>query len=338
MNLSLLSKYKSAFVSYWLGRVSLKYPPLFYSLEATNVCNYRCKYCPQGNPNGQEFKKGQMSTVLFESILKQIAGLRPVSQLYLTGNGEPLMHPSLEEFIFISNKYGFIPSFSSNGSLFSQERIRSLSGSGKFFLTVDFSPSKEIYETYRSGGSWNTVHSNLKNLLASKKKPNRDYPKIEIRDMSTIAISSQKEREKSFLDLKRLFKDFPVDRFSQLKVHRWTGNIDRKIVPSQDQGSKYRLCTHPWSLFVITWNGEVLPCCRDFGSEYVIGKIDGEDGISDIWNNERTKFLREALVSKRPDRISICRNCDRPWTGGSVASTKPEMLKKILWEKIAGTP
>ena len=357
MNLSLLSRYKSAFTSYSFGKTFLKYPPLFYSIEATNICNYRCKYCPQSVPD-QVIKKGQMSTVLFESILKKIAQLKPVSQIYLTGNGEPLMHPDLEEFISLSNKYGFIPSFSSNGSLFSKERIKSLFDAGKFSLTVDFSPSKEIYETYRLGGSWDTVYANLKNLLVLKKKLERDYPKIEIRDMSTIALSPQKEKylpnlnqvklkldtperlsqkEKSLSDLKGLFKDLPVDRFSQLKVHRWIGNIDQKIIPTQVKGNKYKLCTHPWSLFVITWKGEVLACCRDFGSEYVIGKIEGEDGILEIWNNERVKFLREALVSKKPDKINICKNCDRPWTGGSVARSKPEMIKKILWEKIAGS-
>lgn len=360
MNLHLLSRYKSAFISYSFGKIFLKYPPLFYSIEATNICNYQCKYCPQSSSD-EKIKKGQMSVVLFESILKQIIPLKPISQIYLTGSGEPLMHPDLEEFIRLSNKYGFIPSFSSNGSLFSKERIKSLMESGKFSLTVDFSPSKEIYEAYRSGGYWDTVHINLKNLLVLKKNLDRDYPKIEIRDMSTIALSSQekrgdflsslnqvklkldtpgrlsqKEREKSLSNLKDLFKDLLVDRFSQLKVHRWIGNIDQSVVPFQTPKSKYKLCTHPWSIFVITWNGEVLPCCRDFGSEYVIGKIEGEDGILDIWNNERIKFLREALVNKRPDRINICKNCDRPWTGGSVARTKPQMIKKILWEKIAG--
>ena len=334
MNLSLLSRYKSAFISYSFGKTFLKYPPLFYSIEATNICNYRCKYCPQSNPDDKGIKKGQMSTVLFESTLKRITQLKPISQVYLTGNGEPLMHPDLEEFIKLSNRYGFIPSFSSNGSLLSQERIKSLLDSGKFLLTVDFSPSKKIYETYRSGGYWDTLYANLKNLLILKKKLSKDYPKIEIRDMSTIAISSQKEREKSLFDLKSLFKDFPVDRFSQLQVHRWIGNIDHKIIPSQVKGNKYKLCTHPWSIFVITWKGEVLPCCRDFGAEYVIGKIDGEDGILDLWNNGRIEFLREALVSKRPDRINICKDCDRPLTGGSVAITKPDMIKKILWEKI----
>ena len=311
----------------------MKYPPLFYSIEVTNRCNYRCKYCPQGNPETQQFKKGQMSVVLFESILKKITPQKPIAQIYLTGSGEPLMHPDLEEFIFLSNKYGFIPSFSSNGSLLSKERIKSLLDSGKFSLTVDFSPNKEIYETYRKGGAWDTVYTNLKNLLLYKKKLGRDYPKIEIRDMSTIALSSQKERQKSLSDLKNLFTDLSVDRFSQLKAHRWIGNIDQRIIPAPGRGNKYKLCTHPWSIFVITWNGEALPCCRDFRSEYVLGKIEGEDNILDIWNNGRIKFLRDALVSKRPDRINICKNCDRPWTGGSVASTKLGMIKKILWEK-----
>ena len=335
MNLSLLSRYGSAFLSYWLGRTFLRCPPLFFSIEATNICNYQCKYCPQGNPDVRDFKKGRMSTALFEHILKQISQLRPVSQVYLTGNGEPLMHPDLEKFISLSNQHGFIPSFSSNASLFSKERTKSLLESGKFLLTADFSPSKEIYETYRSEGCWDTVYANLKNLLGLKKKSRKDYPKVEIRDMSTIAVSSPKEREKSLSDLKGLFKNLPVERFSQLKVHGWTGNIDQRIAPAQVKGNAYKLCTHPWSIFVITWSGEVLACCRDFGSEYVIGRIDGEEGILNIWNNQRIRSLRKTLVDKRPHEINICKNCDRPLTGGSVARSKPEMIKKILWEKVA---
>ena len=153
--------------------------------------------------------------------------------------------------------------------------------------------------------------------------------------MSTIAVSSPKEREKSLSDLKGLFKNLPVERFSQLKVHGWTGNIDQRIAPAQVKGNAYKLCTHPWSIFVITWSGEVLACCRDFGSEYVIGRIDGEEGILNIWNNQRIRSLRKTLVNKRPHEINICKNCDRPLTGGSVARSKPEMIKKILWEKVA---
>ncbi len=335
MNLRLLTRYASAFISYWIGKTHLRYPPLFYSIEATNICNYRCTYCPQGTPQGEGFKKGRMSTELFEHILKQISRLKPVSQIYLTGSGEPLMHPHLERFISLANQYGFVPNFSSNGSLFTEKRSKSLLNSGRFSLTVDFSPSREIYESYRTGGNWETVCSNLKILLLLKKNSKGNYPNIEIRDMSTFSLNSLQEREGSLSDLKGLFKNLPVNRFSQLKVHTWTGNVDPKITPARVKGKRYKLCTHPWSIFVITYRGDVLACCRDFGSEYVIGKIDGEEGILDIWNNQRITSLRKALAKKRPHQINICRNCDRPLTGGSVARSKPEMIKKILWEKIA---
>ena len=278
--------------------------------------------------------KGRMNLSLFEDILKKISQQKPVAQIYLTGSGEPLMHPELEKFISLSNQYGFIPSFSSNGSLFSEERIKSLLGTGKFSLTVDFSPSREIYETNRTGGNWDTVYNNLKNLLNAKRKSGGNYPKVEIRDMSTIALISLKEREKSLSDLKSMFDNLPVDRFSQLKVHGWTGNVDQKISDSARNKNKYRLCTHPWSIFVITWSGEVLPCCRDFGAEYVLGKMDGDNGTLGIWNNEKTRSLRKALREKKPQGINICRNCDRPWTGGSVGRSKRQIVKRIFWEKV----
>ena len=334
MNLKLISKYRSAFFSYWFGKTSLKYSPLFYSIEVTNICNYRCKYCPQSNQDYHSLKKGRMNLSLFEEILKKISKQKPVAQIYLTGSGEPLMHPELEKFVSLSNQFGFIPSFSSNGSLFTEERIESLMKSGKFSLTVDFSPYRELYETNRVGGNWDTVNKNLKNLLNAKRKSLRDYPKVEIRDMSTIALGSPKERDKSLSDLKRMFDNLPVDRYSQLKVHGWTGNVDQRISADTIKRNRYRLCTHPWSIFVITWSGKVLPCCRDFGSEYVLGKMDGENGTSGIWNNEKIRSLRKALKEKKPQEINICQHCDRPWTGGSVARSKPQMIKRILWEKI----
>jgi radical SAM protein with 4Fe4S-binding SPASM domain len=132
-----------------------------------------------------------------------------------------------------------------------------------------------------------------------------------------------------------MFRDLPVDRFSQLEVHRWTGNVDPNLARARSKPGKYKLCTHPWSIFVITSSGEVVACCRDFESGYVAGRIDGELSIMDIWNNQKMRSLRRALAEKRPHDIRICSDCDRPFTGGSVAHTKPQMLKKILWDKIA---
>lgn len=272
---------------------------------------------------------------MFESILKQIVKLRPISRLYLTGTGEPLLHPQLEKFISLSNQYGLVPSFSSNGSLFVPERSRSLLDSGRFLLTVDFSPNKKLFEDFRCGGSWETVYANLKNLLALKRESGKDNPQVEIRDMSPIALDSVAEKEESLSELRRMFVGLPVERFSQLKPHRWIGNIDKDILAAKAEGRSYKLCTHPWSIFVIAWNGVVVACCRDFGCQYVVGKIGDGSSIIDIWNSEKMQSLRKALAAKRPEDIIICKGCDRPSTGGSVARSKSQMMKAILWDKIA---
>jgi MoaA/NifB/PqqE/SkfB family radical SAM enzyme len=336
MNLPLLYRYGTAFLSYTLGKTHLRYPPLFYSIEATNACNYRCRYCPQGNPDIQALKKGQMGIDLFKSIIKQICRLQPVSRLYLTGTGEPLMHPQLETLISLSNHYGFVPSFSSNGSLFSKERAKSLIDSGDFLLTVDFSSDKKIYEDYRCGGKWETVHENLKNLLLMKKEYRKSTPWIEIRDMSTMALKSAREKEKSLADLRKLFENLPVDKFSQLKTHRWIGNIEQGIGVAKVKNNSYKLCTHPWSILVITWGGEVVACCRDLECGYIVGRVDGKQSIMEAWNGRKMQALRKALAEKRPEEINICSGCDRPLTGGSVGRSKTEMIKKIFWEKITG--
>jgi radical SAM protein with 4Fe4S-binding SPASM domain len=276
-----------------------------------------------------------MSVDLFESLLKRIVELRPISRLYLTGTGEPLLHPQLEKFISLSNRYGLVPSFSSNGSLFFPERSRSLLDSGRFLLTVDFSPNKKLFEDYRCGGSWETVYANLKNLLTLKRESSEDNPQVEIRDMSPVALDSDKKKEESLSDLKKMFAGLPVERFSQLKPHRWIGNIDKDILAEKPKGHSYKLCTHPWSIFVVAWNGEVVACCRDFGCQYVVGRIDDQSRIMDIWNSEKMQHLRKALVAKKPQDVVICKDCDRPTTGGSVARSKSQMIKAILWNKIA---
>jgi len=179
------------------------------------------------------------------------------------------------------------------------------------------------------------VYDNLKNLLALKRESGKGNPQIEIRDMSPIAVHSVKDKEESLSELRRMFVGLPVERFSQLKPHRWIGNIDRNIRAAKSKGRSYKLCTHPWSIFVIAWNGEVVACCRDFGCQYVVGRMDGQSRIMDIWNNEKMQHLRKALVAKKPQDIVICKDCDRPTTGGSVARSKSQMIKAIFWDKIA---
>ncbi|KKL60605.1 hypothetical protein LCGC14_2203620, partial [marine sediment metagenome] len=56
----------------------------------------------------------------------------------------------------------------------------------------------------------------------------------------------------------------------------------------------------------IRWNGDVVPCCYDIMSEYVIGNI-RENSLEEIWNNERYNNIRKGIEIGHP--VEICGGC-----------------------------
>ncbi|HEX9916313.1 MAG TPA: radical SAM/SPASM domain-containing protein [candidate division Zixibacteria bacterium] len=328
--------YQRFFLAYWAysyREIELNYPPLFFSIEPTNRCNFKCIYCPQSYSTGKNMEKGAMDMNLFEIIMQKIAQTKPINQIFLTGNGEPLLHSELEEFIRLTCKHHLRPSFTSNGSLLHPDRINSLATSGSFSITIDFSPYKELYEKNRIGGNWEGVYANLKNLLKFKKEKNRQDIRVTIKDMSTILLENEKIKKDSLADLQKLFSGLPVDSFVSVVFHNWIGNIDPKIVPASGLKPDYNPCSHPWSLMQINFKGEVVACCRDMAGEYIIGKIDNGIEIMQLWNNKKMIELRKALVEKRTSDIRTCRYCDRPYRGGSIGKNKWEIIKTVLTKR-----
>lgn len=319
-----------AFWAYSHKKLKLSYPPLFFSIELTNRCNLKCVYCPQACLTGTNMKKGDMQPDLFGTVIGKVAATNPVNQISLTGNGEPLLHPRLDEFIRSTCEHGLHPSFVSNGCLLDSQRFASLAAAGSFSLTIDFSPYRALYERNRVGSNWEEVYQNIRNALQFKKERNRKDIKVIIKDMSTIILQDDRSRQESLLELKKLFADLPVDQFTHVVFHNWIGNINRKVIPPFDDTQGYTICSHPWSLMQISFEGEIVGCCRDMGSEYVAGKINSKTDIMEVWNSPKMIYLRKALAQKRVSDIATCRNCDRPWRGGSIGKGRLDMIKNFL--------
>jgi radical SAM protein with 4Fe4S-binding SPASM domain len=69
-------------------------------------------------------------------------------------------------------------------------------------------------------------------------------------------------------------------------------------------------CLIPSALFVVTVNGNVVPCFEDYGEENVMGNIQEQDLMS-IWNSKSYVDFRESLKNKRRGDFPVCRNCNR---------------------------
>lgn len=60
---------------------------------------------------------------------------------------------------------------------------------------------------------------------------------------------------------------------------------------------------------VITWEGDVIPCCFDTEARYKMGNI-FEERLEDIWNNEKYQSFRKTILNQQ-EQMMICKNCPK---------------------------
>jgi radical SAM protein with 4Fe4S-binding SPASM domain len=93
-------------------------------------------------------------------------------------------------------------------------------------------------------------------------------------------------------------------------------------MPENEQYSRYKLnrkgtfelkqpggnhCWRMWSGSVITWDGQVVPCCFDKDASHAMGALTKET-FRQVWNNSKYQNFRNAVLTKRQG-IDICQNC-----------------------------
>jgi len=299
------------FLSYNFRKTVLDYPPFFIWVEPTNRCNLKCAICSR-NTNSRVM--GNMKIELFKDIVDQLRVLNPlVITMHLSG--EPLLHPSLPEMIEIATKNGIGTTLSTNGMLLTEDLSKALIDAGLLSLRIDFSPNKEKFEFARKGSDWKKIYQNINSLLKLKKNEELQFPVIKIQN---IRFSEGEEPEKKEMSaLKALFKDNPADEYFHFQTHSWGGEFATNLKKNSlyklsVRQNKYKPCSHLWNSFVITYEGKVVPCCRDLNNELILGDVK-DNKIIDIWQSPEYVELRKLHVQKKISDIKLCRDCSKPY-------------------------
>ena len=74
--------------------------------------------------------------------------------VFLTRDGEPLVHPQLEDFIGLTTSRNIATAIGSNGSLITKKRAHKLISNGLSIMKGDFCVDKDEYETLRAGAKY----------------------------------------------------------------------------------------------------------------------------------------------------------------------------------------
>ena len=69
-------------------------------------------------------------------------------------------------------------------------------------------------------------------------------------------------------------------------------------------------CYYPFYNIFIDYNGDYLPCPHDWGKGELLGNIEKDHIINDIWNSPRLNKVREMLLQSKRSVSHACKKCD----------------------------
>jgi MoaA/NifB/PqqE/SkfB family radical SAM enzyme len=285
--------------------------PQSLSIQTQSLCNGRCLFCPN-NDYRQKLSQGKMDWEIVEKIAHEVSGWSGLNQVRMMLQNEPLLDKDFFKIVryFKSLNPNLKIDTVTNGTLINESIVEQIIDSGLDEMVISInSIRKNTYEMLHPGFSFETIMNAID--LISRSRPGHLTVKL------------------SFVYNRRNKDEFPeFIEFADSKELGWRTNYLMNIadnVKSYNQLSIsdrswysikmrllykyiYTVCPLPFSRMCVLFNGDVIICCQDWLRKVVVGNV-MRDSLERIWNSILMNRIRENLIIKQYDGISICRAC-----------------------------
>ncbi len=298
-----------------LGLPEISGFPASIAIEPTTSCNLRCPECPSGL---RSFTRatGSLDPGLFRKVADELK--EHLVNLTFYFQGEPYLNPHFLDMVEHASDNNIYTMTSTNAHyLHKDEKVKQTvrSGLSRIIISID-GITQASYQDYRVGGKLDRVIEGTKNLVSWKKKLRSMTPHI----VWQFLVSGKNEHEIGALH--QLAKSLGVNEVKLKSIQVYDFEHGSPLIPQNEKYSRYRKlkngkyeiknkledhCWKMWHSAVITWDGNVLPCCFDKDGQYVMGNVT-ETSFEDIWYGDTYQNFRKTLLKGRKE-IDICRNC-----------------------------
>jgi len=305
-------------ISYFVSNLSKRNlyfgNPISISIEPTTSCNLKCPECPSGL---RKFSRntGFIEDTTIDRIMQQLSKHLMYVTFYF--QGEPLLHPQFVDYVRRLKSRRLIVSTSTNAHFLNSETADSVISSGldRLIVSLDGTDS-ETYLKYRRGGDFDKVIANISYFMNRKKELKSKSPFVELQFIVF------KHNEHQIDAIKALGKSLGVDYVSIKTAQLYEFEDGNDLMPglvkytryTKQANGKYQIksklpnkCYRMWSGNVITWDGDVVPCCFDKDADYVFGNIVDREFDNINKSAEYNEFRHQILTDR--SKIDICRNC-----------------------------
>ncbi len=255
-------------------------------IDICAACNAACPFCPRLYMP-EERSKGYMEIELFKFILKE-AKKEGIKNIRLYSTAEPTLHPRFDKIIDLLKKNGFFVSVSTNASML-DKYIDAL-------LKVDILQfsiegwDKESYEKYRFPLKFDKVYENIR-LFNEKREEVKQSPKVS----TNLLLTRHTDLEKYMALWGDLIDDIKIHFMAEATIYengKFISIKNEKILNEYYNFKKQInnfVCTYPFNVLTIAFDGKIALCCNDFSASMNIGHI--KEGIENVFQSPVLKVF-----------------------------------------------
>lgn len=303
--------------------------PLCVSLEASNICNFKCVMCYHGSDEYAEMSK-PLKNMDFDLFMKVIDDLKTwcvykkkkIKVIKLYSIGEPLLHPLIGDMVRIVKDADICETLeiTTNGSLLTHEIAESFVDYGLDYCRVSIYsiyPEKNQYIT-NSSVLPDTIKNNVEYLRKYRDENKKTHPYISAKMLDTYS-----EENELF---KQMYANIADETYIDKIMNSNTGeNVIEKLYREQENialadkerfpvYSSHKACRYPFTHMTVRSDGKVVVCCSDWMKQTVVGDVH-KQSMEAIWNSECLYDFRKMTLETKSMGCQICSQCELPLRG-----------------------
>ena len=286
--------------------------PFLVNLEPTNLCNFKCRFCPTGHPDLLKKVGRRPVSMTLELFKKAVDDMKCFPEknkvVNLYKDGEPLLHKNFPAmYAYLKNaEVAERIIVKTNGALLTPELSDKILDAG--ITQLDISVEAVNKEGYKKLSQVDIDYDEfLDNIryFHSRRKNCKLYIKI------IDAALTPEEKEKFVSDFAPICDEYAIEQitgWSYSELNDFTLGMQSETAFAGDKLIDKMVC--PLTLYALAINsdGTVSICCCDWAHKTLVGDLTGES-LLEVWHGQRLKEFRLLHLRGMRQENPACRDC-----------------------------
>jgi radical SAM protein with 4Fe4S-binding SPASM domain len=283
--------------------------PYLVFLDPSNVCNFRCRFCPTGDPGlvAQYRKPEMMKWGVYTKVIRDLAAMpAPVKVLRLYKDGEPLTNPLLPRMVRSAKNTGRFLQIdtTTNGSLLNYRLSCELieAGLDKIFVSVEGMSADAYREFCGFKIDWDRFVAGIEEFYWLSRG------RCEVH----VKIAGDNLTEAERYEFKQVFGGIADSIFVEHTAPCWPGfevdGYNKEVGIYGNRLTSVKVCPYPLYSLSINSNGTVSLCFLDWEHSMLVGDLNTQT-FSEIWNGEALRQYRLLMLDGKRGLMEGCAEC-----------------------------